>query len=80
MGATATALGRLVLAYWACWKKVAGVVLMVLGLFLSGLWTPSLPAPGPASLPAETASGDMGLLPAGGPVSPWAGRPAPGPS
>ena len=38
MGATATALGRLVLAYVL--EKVAGVVLMVLGLFLSGLWTP----------------------------------------
>ncbi|WP_317302750.1 cytochrome c biogenesis protein CcdA [Acidaminococcus timonensis] len=40
MGATATALGRLVLAYWSVLEKVAGVVLMVLGLFLSGLWTP----------------------------------------
>lgn len=40
MGATATALGRLVLAYWSVLEKVAGVVLMVLGLFLSGVWTP----------------------------------------
>ncbi len=40
MGATATALGRLVLAYWSVLEKVAGVVLILLGLFLSGLWTP----------------------------------------
>lgn len=40
LGATATALGRLVLAYWSVLEKVAGVVLIVLGLFLSGLWTP----------------------------------------
>lgn len=40
MGATATVLGRLVLAYWSVLEKVAGVVLILLGLFLSGLWTP----------------------------------------
>lgn len=40
MGATATVLGRLVLAYWSTLEKVAGVVLILLGLFLSGIWTP----------------------------------------
>lgn len=40
MGATATVLGQLVLRYWKVLEKAAGVILILLGLFLSGLWTP----------------------------------------
>ena len=40
MGATATILGQLVLDYWKVLEKAAGVILILLGLFLSGLWTP----------------------------------------
>lgn len=40
MGATATILGQLVLDYWKVLEKAAGVVLILLGLFMSGLWTP----------------------------------------
>lgn len=41
MGATASALGRLALAHWDALEKVGGVLLILLGLFLSGLWTPA---------------------------------------
>ncbi len=40
MGATATLLGQLVLAWWNVLEKAAGIILILLGLFLSGLWTP----------------------------------------
>ena len=40
MGATATILGQLVLDYWKVLEKAAGVILILLGFFLSGLWTP----------------------------------------
>ncbi len=40
MGATATLLGQLVLNYWKVLEKAAGVILILLGLFMSGWWTP----------------------------------------
>lgn len=40
MGATATLVGQLVLQYWKVLEKLAGALLILLGLFLSGLWTP----------------------------------------
>lgn len=40
MGATATVLGQLVLDNWKVLEKAAGVILILLGLFMSGLWTP----------------------------------------
>ena len=40
MGATATLLGQLVLNYWKVLEKAAGVILIHLGLLMSGWWTP----------------------------------------
>lgn len=79
MGATATALGRLVLAYWSVLEKVAGVVLILLGLFLSGLWTP-LFCSGTGGLSCRKSGREPWVPSCWGPASPWAGRPAPGPS
>lgn len=41
MGATASALGQLALANWDVLEKLAGLLLILLGIFLSGLWTPA---------------------------------------
>ncbi len=41
MGATASALGQLALANWDMLEKFGGLLLIFLGIFLSGLWTPA---------------------------------------
>lgn len=41
MGATATAVGQFALAHWKTLEKAGGIVLLVLGAFLSGIWTPA---------------------------------------
>lgn len=41
LGATATTLGQLALRHWDVLEKAGGVLLVILGIFLSGLWTPA---------------------------------------
>lgn len=41
VGATATTLGQLALRHWGMLEKAGGALLVVLGIFLSGLWTPA---------------------------------------
>ena len=40
LGAASTLVGRLLLGHLAFWEKLGGILLVLLGLFLSGLWQP----------------------------------------
>ena len=75
LGAASTLVGRLLLGHLAFWEKLGGILLVLLGLFLSGLWQPLFWSGTEGPFFRLRRKGPWAAFCLGFPL-PWAGRPA----